>query len=450
MVKTRINIHMDNFDDHAKDILKDIYQNSLNFDIILRVGKRKFPAHKAVLAFGSDFLKEMIEENAALQPGITPNISIADVDPEIIEQVLNFIYTGETRLKEERFMEFVDVCNLLKLKSMANYEYVKYINVSEENQGAEGTSNTQPEQPQYMDNVTIIGDDYAEIVKSVTQEEVMNEEGVVIYPNSLPENSGYDVIEVIEQQTTEDENFETKYQPSTKRKRLSAHLREGDPQYKENLDNAMHDIIYNKMSFKTASEKYNLSKTILWRLCQQSPEYQSQKDNPGNQELNNTLLEELTNGETLLSISRKYSIPVSTLHRRKTMLWEKGELPENVRIKQRNRGEDFAQRLESAIREVENGLSQTEAAKKYRIPKTTIWRRLKRTNPKLAIAIKMETGSSEEQAYEIIEGTMKHEQFRIIESSQTEDDESYKIMDTSEAQEVQENQEIVNFKAEES
>lgn len=31
---------MDNFDDHAKDILKDVYENSLNCDIVLRVGKR--------------------------------------------------------------------------------------------------------------------------------------------------------------------------------------------------------------------------------------------------------------------------------------------------------------------------------------------------------------------------------------------------------------------------
>lgn len=59
------------------------------------VKNRKFPAHKTVLAFGSEFLKEIIEENVALQPGVTPTIYIPDTDPEIVEQILNFIYTGK-------------------------------------------------------------------------------------------------------------------------------------------------------------------------------------------------------------------------------------------------------------------------------------------------------------------------------------------------------------------
>ncbi|XP_063696068.1 uncharacterized protein LOC134827387 isoform X1 [Culicoides brevitarsis] len=410
MVKTRINIHMDNFDEHTKDILKDVYENSLNCDVILRVGDRKFPTHKAVLAFGSDFLKEIIEENTALQPGQTPTISIPEVDPDIVEEILNFIYTGETRLKEERFMEFVDVCNLLKLKSMANYEYVKYISFPEENAT---TSEPADVENNYIENVTIIGNDYAEIVKSVTQEESVAEESEMLCDsNPLSDHANYEVIEVIEQQTTEDDSkVEHKLEPGAKRKRVSTHLREGDPRYKENLEAAMHEVIYNKVSFKTAAEKYQLSKTILWRLCQQSPEYQLQKDNPGNQELNQTILDELTSGETLLGISRKYNIPVSTLHRRKTMLFEKGDLPESVRIKQRNRGEDFAERLEQAIAEVENGLSQTEASKKYRIPKTTIWRRLKRTNPRLASA---KADQSVDESYEIINTTIKTEDFKVV------------------------------------
>ncbi|XP_063696069.1 ring canal kelch homolog isoform X2 [Culicoides brevitarsis] len=380
MVKTRINIHMDNFDEHTKDILKDVYENSLNCDVILRVGDRKFPTHKAVLAFGSDFLKEIIEENTALQPGQTPTISIPEVDPDIVEEILNFIYTGETRLKEERFMEFVDVCNLLKLKSMANYEYVKYISFPEENAT---TSEPADVENNYIENVTIIGNDYAEIVKSVTQEESVAEESEMLCDsNPLSDHANYEVIEVIEQQTTEDDSkVEHKLEPGAKRKRVSTHLREGDPRYKENLEAAMHEVIYNK------------------------------KDNPGNQELNQTILDELTSGETLLGISRKYNIPVSTLHRRKTMLFEKGDLPESVRIKQRNRGEDFAERLEQAIAEVENGLSQTEASKKYRIPKTTIWRRLKRTNPRLASA---KADQSVDESYEIINTTIKTEDFKVV------------------------------------
>lgn len=323
-------------------------------------------------------------------------------------------FSGETRLKEERFMEFVDVCNALKLKSMANYEYVKYVNVPDDGQ-SESITNETSEQQGFIDNVTIIGDDYAEIVKSVTQEESVTEDTEMLYEsNPLADSGNFDIIEVIEQQTTEDESkYEPKYEPPQKRKRISTHLREGDPRYKDSLVNAMNEVIYNKVSFKMAAEKFNLSKTILWRICQQSPEYQLQKDNPGNQELNQTILEELTNGETLLGISKKYNVPVSTLHRRKTMLFEKGDLPDNVRIKQRNRGEDFPERLDQAISEVENGLSQTEASKKYRIPKTTIWRRLKRKNPLLLRDIKLEENVHE--CYQIIDSAAREsEEFKVI------------------------------------
>lgn len=323
-------------------------------------------------------------------------------------------------------MEFVDVCNLLKLKSMANYEYVKYVNIPDDGQ-TEIVTNAH-EQPNFMENVTIIGDDYAEIVKSVTQEENANDDTEMLYePNPLTDHGHYDVIEVIEQQTTTED--EAKYVPPLKRKRISTHLREGDPRYKDNLQAAMNEVIYHKVSFKTAAEKYQLSKTILWRLCQQSPEYQLQKDNPGNQELNQTILDELKNGETLLNISKKYNIPVSTCHRRKTMLYEKGDLPENVRIKQRNRGEDFAQRLDLAIAEVENGLSQTEASKKYRIPKTTIWRRLKRLHPRILDNIKIENepmmgNAVDIMKYEIVEAAARENEddtFKVVTSFKTDE-----------------------------
>lgn len=298
---------------------------------------------------------------------------------------------------------------------MINYEYVKYV-VADQMQGG-----IEEEEQQYMENVTII-DDYAEIVKSVTQDDMVGDADVIYETSAMHDSTNYE-IEVIEHSSA---NEDVKFSPPMKRKKIKNenHLREGDPMYKETLQAAMQDIIYNKMSFKAASERYNLSKTVLWRTCQQSPEYQLQKENPSNQELNHTILEELKNGETLLSISRKYNIPVSTLHRRKSMLFEKGELPENVRIKQRNRGEDFPIRLEQAILEVERGISQTEAAKKYRIPKTTIWRRLKRglntSKFPSPMNIKIEEIKTD-NSYEILEPVRIVESVDIVETIKPED-----------------------------
>lgn len=57
-------------------------------------------------------------------------------------------------------------------------------------------------------------------------------------------------------------------------------------------------------------------------------------------------------GESLISLSKKFNIPISTLHREKLKLYEKGQLPENVNFKVRSRGCDYETRLRSAIRYV--------------------------------------------------------------------------------------------------
>lgn len=69
------------------------------------------------------------------------------------------------------------------------------------------------------------------------------------------------------------------------------------------------------------------------------------------------------------------------LHREKLKLYEKGQLPESVNLKNRSRGEDYDDRLRLAISEILNGKSQNEVAKKYNIPKTTIWRIIKKMDP---------------------------------------------------------------------
>lgn len=69
------------------------------------------------------------------------------------------------------------------------------------------------------------------------------------------------------------------------------------------------------------------------------------------------------------------------MHREKIKLYEKGQLPENVNLKNRSRGEDYDDRLRVAISEILNGKSQNEVAKKYNIPKTTIWRIIKKMDP---------------------------------------------------------------------
>lgn len=132
-------------------------------------------------------------------------------------------------------------------------------------------------------------------------------------------------------------------------------------------------------SFRLVSEKYNIPKTLLWRRAKKLGyvKTEKQKDN-----IRVMAIEAIKQGESLISLSKRYNIPISTLHREKLKLYEKGQLPENVNLKNRSRGEDYDDRLRNAITEILNGKSQNEIAKKYSIPKTTIWRIIKKMDSK--------------------------------------------------------------------
>lgn len=123
------------------------------------------------------------------------------------------------------------------------------------------------------------------------------------------------------------------------------------------------------------SEKYRIPKTLLWRRAKKLGYEKGEKQKDKTRIL---AIEAIKMGESLISLSKRFNIPISTLHREKLKLYEKGQLPETVNLKNRSRGEDYEDRLRLAISEILNGKSQNEIAKKHNIPKTTIWRIIKK------------------------------------------------------------------------
>jgi transposase len=139
-------------------------------------------------------------------------------------------------------------------------------------------------------------------------------------------------------------------------------------------------------SFRIVSDKYQIPKTLLWRRAKKYGYVKTEKQKD---DIRIMAIESIKQGESLISLSKKFNIPISTLHREKIKLYEKGQLPETVLLKNRSRGEDYDERLRCAIAEILNGKSQNEIAKKYNIPKTTIWRIIK----KMHLNIKQENDS---------------------------------------------------------
>lgn len=147
-------------------------------------------------------------------------------------------------------------------------------------------------------------------------------------------------------------------------------------EYGEKLDEAIQTIIHGGASFRTASIQYGIPKTVLWRKAVKAPNYKADRfELPSPRK---EAIEALKSGEKLLNISKRFDIPLSTLHRDKLRLFSEGALPENVILKQRDKGSDFKVRvLEAAQQCLAGAMSQSEAAKFYQLPKTTIWRKIR-------------------------------------------------------------------------
>jgi speckle-type POZ protein len=61
-------------------------------DVNFKIGGREFPAHKNILAARSQYFAAMFEHPTKEQS--TNQVNIEDIEPDVFEELLRFIYTG--------------------------------------------------------------------------------------------------------------------------------------------------------------------------------------------------------------------------------------------------------------------------------------------------------------------------------------------------------------------
>uniref|UniRef100_A0A182SWC3 BTB domain-containing protein n=1 Tax=Anopheles maculatus TaxID=74869 RepID=A0A182SWC3_9DIPT len=147
--------------------------------------------------------------------------------------------------------------------------------------------------------------------------------------------------------------------------------------YETRLSAAIDAVLNQGTSYRLASKRYNIAKTVLWRRTMKMPRpIRSSSPKLGNQR--RKAIDALKTGEKLIYVSQRFEIPLSTLHRDKIRLYNKGILPGQVTLAQRDKGDSFRQRLTESVGECIAGrMSLSEAARVYKLPKTTIWRRVR-------------------------------------------------------------------------
>ncbi|XP_057318314.1 speckle-type POZ protein B-like [Microplitis mediator] len=112
------------------DDLRELYDSKTNSDVILAVGDKIFKAHKLILSarspvFFAMFTHEMKEKKEN-------TVTISDIDPEIFEKILKFIYTDnidDLDADAECLLELADKYQLLELKRLCEESLSKSVSI---------------------------------------------------------------------------------------------------------------------------------------------------------------------------------------------------------------------------------------------------------------------------------------------------------------------------------
>ena len=84
-------------DDIPRKLLQDygsLYEQDQHKDVDITVGERRFRAHKAVLAVRSAVFAAMFEHEQ-MEEAKENRVTITDVDADVFEEMLRFVYRGE-------------------------------------------------------------------------------------------------------------------------------------------------------------------------------------------------------------------------------------------------------------------------------------------------------------------------------------------------------------------
>lgn len=101
------------------DKLVTLYENKKFSDVTLSVAGKEFKAHKVILAAGSPVFAAMFEHD--MQESKRNKVEISDMDPDSLEEMLKFIYTGKvTNLEKlaDNLLAAADKYDLPNLKQM--------------------------------------------------------------------------------------------------------------------------------------------------------------------------------------------------------------------------------------------------------------------------------------------------------------------------------------------
>ncbi|XP_052893653.1 uncharacterized protein LOC128301294 [Anopheles moucheti] len=392
------------FQEHMVRAVHEIFVSHQYTDCRLVVPEGELCANRAVLCMASRFFEAIfagtMNSSAIAADHLT--VLIPDLKLSCLRCVLQFIYTGEVYLQPHDVAPFVEACSLLQIRGAPysddrslEINFGTFINSMQD--GSIGGNETAVflshdcereevselsaagQREQFNDlpvpNKSVefacqelsLGDKSIDGGSSSLDYEMENSDCNTTVQNLLHEGLGDRLNEVAKSESSE---------------QLDA------SSYETRLNAAIDAILNRSISYRVASQQYKIAKTVLWRRTMKMPRL-VRPTSPKLANQRREAIDALKSGEKLVHVSQRFEIPLSTLHRDKIRLYKKGILPSKVTLKQRDKDESFRQRLTEAVNECIAGrMSLSEAARVYELPKTSIWRKVRSSQPSNSASVK--------------------------------------------------------------
>ena len=115
----KFNFLWDNFQKNMADRFQAVLHDHEFSDVTLVSHDfKKVQAHKFILSVGSVFFREMLTNS----PESRPLIYLRNVDQEVLQGVVDFLYQGSVQVRQEVLQNFMAIAEDLKIEGLHNGE----------------------------------------------------------------------------------------------------------------------------------------------------------------------------------------------------------------------------------------------------------------------------------------------------------------------------------------
>lgn len=105
------------YSENMYQLQKSIYASSQEYDtLLISADGNVFKSHRLILSGSSEFFYLLLKDIPLTEE---PTIHIPDVESNVLDALLSFIYLGEVDMPMKLTTEFLDLCSYLQIKGVS-------------------------------------------------------------------------------------------------------------------------------------------------------------------------------------------------------------------------------------------------------------------------------------------------------------------------------------------